>query len=178
MLIRLLRLSTKKKKYDQEKSELAKKYSIRISKPAGYFPEDVDRVIIKLENEIKNLNRDKVKMEAEIERSHRAEELAKESEQHMKEELGQLRLQVQLIEVPDTSTVQDFDMLNKINRINDTEEEALPDYLFENPSKQSEVKDIVPVKFKPLEDYSTDEKKPHQQTFNDLITKRKDKGGD
>jgi hypothetical protein len=45
-----------------EKSEVAKKYSIRISTPNGYFPEDADKIIIDLENQIQRLDKENQKL--------------------------------------------------------------------------------------------------------------------
>ena len=117
----------KKKKY--EKSELAKKYKIRISTPNGYFPEDVDKILVKFEKENEVLAKDNTAMTKQL------SELEKKYED-LKGEYASLQMTVSLMQVPATTSSQDEKMLEKITTIKDNrkkkEKEKVQDFNFDN----------------------------------------------
>ena len=55
-----------KKNSGVEISEIGKKYNIRISTPNGYFPEDVDKILIDFEKQLNNLSAENKKMEQQL----------------------------------------------------------------------------------------------------------------
>lgn len=101
----------KKSKEGFEKSDIAKKYGFRISTPNGYFPEDVDSIIEKLENQLSLLEKETINLEKQLEQTLEDKRLAEK-------ELTRLKFDISLMEVPDTSANEDFSMLSRLENIN------------------------------------------------------------
>ena len=56
-------------KIEQDKSQLAKDLNIRISSPYGYYPDDVDPIIIDLQTQLSNLSKENKQMAEEIDKT-------------------------------------------------------------------------------------------------------------
>lgn len=114
-----------KKKKNKEKtpeevysfSEIGEKYNFRVSTPQGYFPEDVDRVIIDLEHRLESLSNDNLKL-----RKERDEAVA--DKKVIDEEYKKLRWDMSVFEVPHTSAQEDIAMLNELSNVNSSVEPA------------------------------------------------------
>jgi hypothetical protein len=98
------------KAVEQSLSQLAKDLGIRISSPYGYYPEDVDPIIIELQRTVSELEKENKKLAEDAYDSKNKLDLANS-------ELSQLRMQMALMEVPDLSTEEEFAMLGKIDSI-------------------------------------------------------------
>lgn len=92
------------KKFENELPEVARRHNIRVSSPYGYYPEDVDKIIVHFEEDVSSLEKENGLLSKKIEKQ--AEEL-----RSLQFELTQLKMQVSLMEIPDTSTEQDFAMI-------------------------------------------------------------------
>lgn len=103
-------LGKKKVKGGSEKSEIGIRYNLRISNPYGYYPEDTDRVIGDLEKQINNLQKENDRLQKEATKA--VEDLKK-----MDREYQSLKLQVSLMEYPDTSAEQDSVMFGRLSTI-------------------------------------------------------------
>mgnify|MGYP007069886553 CR=1 FL=1 len=99
-----------KKGNPNEKSELAVRYNIRVSKPYGYYPEDVDKILEDLERQLNNLQTENSKLTETAETAVRDKKRAET-------ELQKLLLSVQTMEYPDTSTEQDKAMIERLQTI-------------------------------------------------------------
>lgn len=93
------------------KSEIANKYAIRISAPHGYFPEDVDNLIKKLENTISLLEKETVTLSEALEKE-------KEEKKIIDKELRTMKMNMTIMDIPDTSTEEDFSMMSRLENIN------------------------------------------------------------
>lgn len=98
------------KAVEQSLSQLAKDLGIRISSPYGYYPEDVDPIILELQHTVSELEKENKKLAEDAHDSKNKLDLANS-------ELSQLRMQMALMEVPDLSTEEEFAMLGKIDSI-------------------------------------------------------------
>lgn len=92
------------KKFENELPEVARRHNIRVSSPYGYYPEDVDKIIVRFEEDVSSLEKENGLLSKKIEKQ--AGEL-----KSLQFELTQLKMQVSLMEIPDTSTEQDFAMM-------------------------------------------------------------------
>ena len=98
-------------KVGNELSEVAKRHNLRVSNPYGYYPEDVDRVLIKFEGLVNQLQRETVKLEADLQQALTDKKI-------IDGELKRLRFEMSIMEVPDTTTEEDFSMISKLGTIN------------------------------------------------------------
>jgi len=97
-------------KVEQELSEVAKSHNIRVSSPYGYYPEDVDPIIIQLEKDVSQLTKENKMLSSQL---HEEQELRKAASQ----ELAKMKMEVSLFDYPDVSTEESFAMLGRIDSI-------------------------------------------------------------
>ena len=118
------------KKFESELPEVAKRNSIRVSSPYGYYPEDVNRVILEFEKNIKMLQK---------ENDHLTNQLTdcKGQLKDAQTELTKLKMQVSLMEVPDLSSEENFAMLSRISTITGKNEEQVQNKVIKAPPKKS-----------------------------------------
>lgn len=104
----------KKKKEEvrnaNDKSDFAIEYNIRVSKPYGYYPEDVEALIGRFKNSISTLEKENKIL------TDKCDELTKDKTA-AESQLQQLVMQVSLMGFPDSSTAQDELMLGRLNTI-------------------------------------------------------------
>lgn len=133
----------KRKKNKQEASEeiysfseIGEKYNFRVSTPQGYFPEDVDRVIIDLEQRLESMSNDNLLL-----RRERDDAVA--DKRMIDEEYKKLRWDMSVFEVPHTSTQEDISMLNELSNINSSVEPADEEILIDNDAEISDIANIA-----------------------------------
>ena len=113
-------------------SEIGEKYNFRVSTPQGYFPEDVDRVIIDLEQRLESMSNDNLLL-----RRERDDAVA--DKRMIDEEYKKLRWDMSVFEVPHTSTQEDISMLNELSNINSSVEPADEEILIDNDAEISDI---------------------------------------
>lgn len=113
-------------------SEIGEKYNFRVSTPQGYFPEDVDRVIIDLEQRLESMSNDNLLL-----RRERDDAIA--DKRMIDEEYKKLRWDMSVFEVPHTSTQEDISMLNELSNINSSVEPADEEILVDNDTEISDI---------------------------------------
>lgn len=145
-----------------EKSEIAEKFGIRISNPYGYFPEDVDRVLEDLQAQVTSLTK---------ETKFASENLAriKKERDDVKTELSKLKMQVSLMEVPDTSAEEDFQMMSRLTSIN-PDVGTIPDRVPDQSKFTGKLEPVIADKIESDELMEEDEQSG-QETFESLIRK-------
>lgn len=94
-------------------SEIALRNNIRVSKPYGYYPEDVDNVISKLENLISTLETETKNLEKQLNKVTEEKRLADT-------ELTKMKLEMSIMDIPDTSMEEDFAMMSRLSNINES----------------------------------------------------------
>lgn len=97
-------------KVEQELSEVAKSHNIRVSSPYGYYPEDVDPIIIQLETAVSQLTKENKQLASQL---HEEKELRQAASQ----ELAKMKMEVSLFDYPDVSAEESFAMLGRIDSI-------------------------------------------------------------
>lgn len=139
-------------------SEIARKYNIRVSAPHGYYPEDVDKVIADLDNQLTLLSKENMLAESKITR-------VTEERDSLKSQLTKLKLQISTMEFPDTSSELDTAMMSKFNTINPSAGDIpadVPEHVENNI--------IQPVTMdSPVDDETDDES--GQEVYDDLVSK-------
>lgn len=93
-----------------EVSNVAEDFGIRISTPQGYFPEDVDKILIKQKDTINELTQENEELSKKLDE-------AVTSYKKIKEEFSKMKLEVSLMEIPDASTETQFAMLSQMDSI-------------------------------------------------------------
>ena len=159
-----------------ELSPTAQKYGFRISCPNGYFPEDADNLIMKLESEISNLSKENTRL---------SKELAQLQKDHstLRAEYQRMQISTTLQEIPDVSVEEGLSMISQMSGISHTFSDAIPalkeEYLQRRSknSKQSEEVISHVAEVEKTEDDIPKTSKKQQQVFNDLISPRKKKNG-
>lgn len=106
------------KRFESSLPEVAKRNNIRVSSPYGYYPEDVDSVILEFEKNAKML---------EKENNHLTNQLedCKAKLKDAQTELTKLKMQISLMEIPDTSAEENFAMLSRMSTITGKNEEQI-----------------------------------------------------
>lgn len=91
------------KKFENNLPEVAKRNNIRVSSPYGYYPEDVDNVIIELENNLKLTQK---------ENDHLTNMLksTREELEDAKTELTKLKMQISMIDIAPPDIIIDDDV--------------------------------------------------------------------
>lgn len=97
-------------KTGNELSQLAKDLGIRVSSPYGYYPEDVDPIISRLQKEVSDLTKENKQLADSLDDTTNKLKL-------VQSELSQLKMQMSLMEVPNLSAEEEFAMLGKIDSI-------------------------------------------------------------
>ena len=135
----------KAEKFEQELPELARRLGIRVSSPYGYYPEDVDKIITKLEQDVSNLTKENKNLRDEVHKH-------KENATALQTELTQIKMQVSLMEIPDASAEENFAMLSRISTITGKNEEVPPvNIIDEDDVEPSNIKTVTtPTPIKPL----------------------------
>lgn len=100
-----------KRKTGVELSEVGKRHNIRVSTPNGYFPEDVDKIILDLEKQLNNLTIENTRMESKIAQ-------LEEDNKRMDTEFKKIRFEMMQLNFQDTSELQDYKRLEKLANIN------------------------------------------------------------
>lgn len=118
------------KKFEAELPEVAKRNNIRVSSPYGYYPEDVDKIIIDMESQLKMLQK---------ENNHLNGQLTdyKGRLNDVQTELTKLKMQMSLMEIPDTSAEENFAMLSRISTITGNNEEQISNKVIKSPKKNN-----------------------------------------
>lgn len=99
------------KKFEAEKPEVAKRHNIRVSNPYGYYPEDVDKIILSLESQISNLQKENTRLEE-------ARNDLEKRFNNINDQYQAFKAQVILMEgSTDTSAEEDFANLSRIGDI-------------------------------------------------------------
>lgn len=118
MLKGILNKNSKIKKSNEEVPPRAKKHNIRVSKPYGLFPQDVETVLENIETERDNLL-------VLIDNYKKEIEQLKEDNQDLKLTITQLKFDMSLIEVPDGNESNDFQMMNKLKLLKNKKVESV-----------------------------------------------------
>ena len=145
-----------------EKSEIAKRYGIRISNPYGYFPEDVDRILEDLQSQLNTLSKENKFASDKLARIQKERDDAKT-------ELSKLKMQISLMDIPDTSTEEDFQMMSRLSSINPIVGN-LPDNV---PDESKFTGKIEPVILDKIETDEPKEDKPVQEIYDNLVQSSK-----
>lgn len=105
---------------NQDLPTIITKYGMRVSTPYGVYPQDIENVLISLEKEKAELERINTQLTLDNER-------LKEDLTELKTINTQLKFDMSLIEIPDTTTSQDFTNLNKLKLMKNKRVEAVLD---------------------------------------------------
>lgn len=114
------------KKFEADLPEVAKRHNIRVSSPYGYYPEDVDKIILNLEKEISNLSKENKQLADEIE--GKKQDISK-----LQKQFNDLRFQIMTGETTDTSAEEDFANLSRIGSITGKIEPQIMDKRVDGP---------------------------------------------
>lgn len=151
-------------KFEQELSEVAKRLGIRVSAPYGYYPEDVDKIILGLEDEISNLTKDNMKLKDEYNK-------AKANEMSLQTEYQALKMQMSLAEYPDASMEQASAIFDRVPTLSGRDPSGGSNVPVPKPNKIS-----TPLKLK-VAGGDNPPQKDEPTTFSNLIKPRnKNKG--
>lgn len=90
---------------ENELSEIAKKFNIRVSSPYGYYPEDVDAILLKLTSDVSALSAENKKLSEDNDRIQK--DLNRSNQM-----LTEARLQISLMPVQDYSVETSIDMIS------------------------------------------------------------------
>lgn len=147
------------KKFESSLPEVAKRNNIRVSSPYGYYPEDVDAVIIEFEKNAKML---------EKENDHLTKQLEdyKSRLKDVQTELTKLKMQISLMEVPDTSAEENFAMLSRMSTITGKNEEQISTHNVIKSPKKNNITIIKSPKTKEEESSTTKKKSPAVISLN------------
>lgn len=134
-------------------SDVAMRHNIRISNPYGYYPDDVDRVIRKYEELTNTLDKETKRLERELAST-------KDELKAANGALQKLKLEMTLMEVPDTSAEQDIAMIARLSNIN----EDVGTYEHEIPKIAPNSESRIPI------DVIENPKRSNDIMFDDLVT--------
>lgn len=147
----------KKKNNNQngsEMSEVGKRHNLRISNPYGYYPEDVDKVLLNYEKLLSSHETEISKLEKQLEQ-------VKAEKKMIDDEFRKMKMEIQFAEIPDISADEGFSMMGKMRNIN-PEVGGMPDQI---PEITESVNHFEIVADEPEE----------PQTFDNLISAPKKK---
>lgn len=105
-------------KIEHEKSEIAKSLGIRISNPYGYYPDDVDSIIIKLNEDLARLTKENAQLTEKYDKISVDFKQLNEEKKAADAELIKLRLQAQFMEREDLTFENQVVGLSKMGDIN------------------------------------------------------------
>lgn len=139
--------------FEQDLPDIVKKYSIRVSKPYGCYPEDIANALQKLEDENNNLGKDNTALRDELDKTKK---LYKE----MQAEFTKFKMQVQLMRFDNSSLEED--------------EASIEEGMKEITSKKK-----PSIKLNTAKLTTTNSSKPSsgKSTFDNLISPKKKDGG-
>lgn len=141
------------KKFEQELPEVAKRHNIRVSNPYGYYPEDVDKIILALEKDISNLTKENSQLSKDL-------YTQKQMNSSLQTELSQIKMQVSLMDIPDASTEENFAMLSRMSTINGQNQEI--------PTKT--ISEVKPINIKTVNiPQPKNSNTVKQDTYNNLV---------
>lgn len=147
----------KKKKNNQtgsEMSEVGKRHNLRISNPYGYYPEDVDKVLLDYEELLANHEKEIARLEKQLQQALTEKKI-------IDDEFRKMKMELQFAEIPDISADEGFSMMGKMRNIN-PEVGGMPEQL---PEITESVNHFEIVADEPEE----------PQTFDNLISAPKKK---
>lgn len=150
----------KKKKKNQtgsEMSDVGKRHNLRISNPYGYYPEDVDKVLLNYEKLLSSHETEIKNLETQLEQT-------KAEKKMIDDEFRKMKMEMQFIDIPDISPDESFSMVGKLRNIN-PEVGGLPDQVPEIAESVNHFEIVADESQEP-------------QTFDDLISKPKKKKKD
>ena len=110
----------RRKDKNQEVPTSIKKYNIRVSNPYGLYPQDVESVIIDLEKE-------RAKLQSLVKQYKEENEKLQKDNEDLKTTITQLRFDMSLFEVPDSTNAQDFQNINKLKKLKNKKVEVSDD---------------------------------------------------
>lgn len=146
-------------KFEQELPEIAIKYNLRVSKPYGYYPDDVNSVLKKLDEIISNLERENIEL------GKRAEK-AETQYAAVSQEFTRFKIGVQTMGLKNTTLEEDIAMT----------ESAIDAIVKPKPAKSLNFKPAK-VSTPAAKNVPVPAKAPAKPTtFNNLISKRKTGG--
>lgn len=144
----------KAQKFEQEAPESLKRNNIRISSPYGAYPEDVDKIIRKMEKDISDLTKENKQLSEELEQEQ-------QKGKALQFELTQMKMQISLMEIPDVSTEESMAMLSRVSTITGVNEDVPV-----QPQPKAPHVELHEVKAE------TTSPKPKQATYSNLIRPR------
>ncbi len=103
-------IKKKKPASASEKSEIAKRYDIRISTPNGYYPEDVDKILKEMEDVI-------AQQDKEIQMLSKDRDQARKDLGKLQAEFTKFKLSITTMDIKDNSFEDDIQDIAKINDI-------------------------------------------------------------
>lgn len=127
----------KARKFEEELPEIATKYGIRVSNPYGYYPEDVDKVITKLEAEANNLSKDNKELRDKV--GTQEKEI-----NSLRATVTELKLQMSVMQIPDVSPLESAAMLGRMETITGNYEE-MPVNPIPQPNRNIDTSNIKTV---------------------------------
>lgn len=134
---------------------IARKYGFRVSRPYGYFHEDVDNLIMKLEDEINNLTKENKTLSDDLDRT-------KDELKDVKSEFSRYRMQISFMPFGEKSEEEEIDQINGIKDINANNKPSIK---------------IKPAKTDIKATSTSDPNKEKKSTFNNLIRPKQDTNG-
>lgn len=146
----------KNKKEKYEISEVADRLGIRISTPHGYLPEDVDKLLIDFEAKVNSLNKEINSLEVRVEKAEKDKELINaeytqlkiesrmETEKYI-DEINDLKHQISLLDIPESSMLQDEAMMSKLSTITGRDELSRMDPVEEMKVATQPLNDTTPI---------------------------------
>lgn len=101
----------------QELSQVLKEFGLRVSKPYGVFPQDVETLVENFLKEKKELTKLNLHLTEENEQ-------LKQDVADLKASITQLKMDMSMFEIPDSTEAQDFERLNKLKKLKNKKVEA------------------------------------------------------
>ena len=150
-------------KFEQELPEVARRLGIRVASPYGYYPEDVDRIILDLEESVNALEKENKQLKDDY-------QVARQNELDMQTEFNKLKMQMSLMEFPDASMEQATSIFDRAPTLGGN----APSGEVSTPAPATK-KITTPLKLKVAGD-NPQKDEPH--TFNNLLKPRNKKQGE
>lgn len=123
-----------------EKSEVAIRHGLRISSPNGYYPEDVDRVLVEFEDRVSHLTRENEKLIRNLEQAR--DDLSK-----LQAEFGQYRLNATRgLTLQETSFEEDIRNTAKLYDINKKDSEPTVEILQNDADADLDIVGVLDTK--------------------------------
>lgn len=153
-------------KFEQDLPEVARRLGIRVSSPYGYYPEDVDKHILDLEDQVRHLTAENQQLTADYTQSKR-------NEIDLQTELNKLRIQMSTQVYPDVTPEQASVIYDRVPTLSGKP----PLGGSNNMATPKPTKISTPLKLKVAGgDATPSQDEPH--TFNNLLKPRNKKQGE